>query len=259
MAPQSTYTTIRPNPSLRDLVSHYWVSPSGSDGVYTALPDGAIDLVFQVHNTDCNSWVYGTPTARIDIPLQPHCSYFGIRFKPGQNRHFMQPSARDLTDNSVVAHEAMDVSLNQISEALLCADGTALFDELLKSYLNKRCPEPQRIDDAIRLIEARRGVIRIREVADMFGQSRRQFERVFLETVGVSAKTFATITRFQHTVQLLAATQKLPLSHIAAELDYVDQSHMSRDFKRLAGITPSQFAQGHVAFLQDIYLDSDEQ
>lgn len=248
----STYTTLSPSPELRDFVSHYWISSSGADGTYTALPDGAIDLVFQIHTTDINSWVYGTPTARIDIPLQPHYRYFGIRFKPGQNRHFMKLSARDLTDNSVVANDAMGFSLHQLSDSLLRTNVTEPLDAILQSYLTKQVPEHQRIDDSIRLIEAARGVIRISDVADSFGQSRRQFERAFLETVGIPAKTFAKIVRFQHTAQLLAAPGKLPLSHIAAELDYVDQSHMSRDFKRLAGMTPRQFGQEPVAFLQDL-------
>jgi AraC-like DNA-binding protein len=239
------------------MVSHYWVSPKAAVNVYPALPDGAIDLVFQVHDTRTESWVYGTPTTRINILLQQNCDYFGIRFKPGQSRHFIWPSARDLTDTCLVAHEALKCSLNRLYDHRW-ADVAQLFDTMLTNYLSQCPPTFHRIDECIRLIETTRGAIQISQVAEVFGQSRRQFERVFLETVGISAKTFAQIIRFQHTAKLLASPFRLSLSQIAAELAYADQSHMSHDFKRLAGITPRQFAHNPAAFLQDFCFGSDQ-
>ena len=133
-----------------------------------------------------------------------------------------------------------------------------LLNQGLIAHLNRVAPECQRIDDAIHWIEATHGTVRIREVADRFGQSPRQFERVFLETVGIPAKTFAKIMRFQFTAHRLVTAGNPILAEIAADLDYVDQSHMNRDFKCLAGITPAQFARKPVAFLQDGYLTENE-
>ena len=247
-------TVAAPVTALRGYVSHYWFSPCCPDNLFMALPDGAVDVVLQISPTDIQSWVYGTPTYRIDIPLNQDCHYVGIRFQPGQSRHFMKPSAHDLTNTSVAAREALHFSMNSVLDTLPKQSSTRIkqqLDQLLAQHLWHCSPKHQAIDNAIRCIQASRGTVVIRDVADDFGRSRRHFERIFLETVGIPAKTFAKIIRFHHAVRLMARSQRLPLSQIAAELNYADQSHMTHDFKNLAGVSPTRFDDTHVAFLQD--------
>lgn len=242
---------IPPSPVLRDVVSHYWLCLSNTNSMYVAVPDGAIDLAFQVHSGAIYSRVYGTTTARVDIPLEQGCNYFGIRFRPGQSRHFIRASAYELTNAYEPSHCLLQFPLDRLTEAVLTGDVVHHVNRVLERHLAQVSPSVQPIDQVIQLIELAGGAVQIGEAAEVFGQSRRQFERVFLETVGVPAKTFAKIIRFQHTAKMLTSSSKLSLSYIAAELNYSDQSHMSHDFKRLAGISPRQFLQTHVAFLQD--------
>jgi AraC-like DNA-binding protein len=246
---------VTPAVALRDYVSHYWFSPGRPGQVFTALPDGAVDVVFQIHCTDIQSWIYGTPTRPMDIPLNQDCHYVGIRFQPGQSRHFMEPSARHLTDSSVATYDALHFSLNPIFDILSQQSPAQLIrhlDQLLVQHLRYRSPNHQAIDDAICCIRAERGTVAIQTLAEDLGCSRRHFERIFLEAVGIPAKTFAKIIRFHHAVHLMAGPQRLPLAQIAAELSYADQSHLTRDFKDLAGVSPTRFDSTHVAFLQDV-------
>lgn len=242
---------VPPSPALRGVVNHYWLCLNNSSPAYVAVPDGAIDIAFRVDRTSIDSWVYGTTTARVDIPLDQQCHYFGIRFRPGQSRHFIQASAYELTNTYEATHGLLKFSLERFTEAVLVGNIVQHFNRVLETHVAQLSPRLQPIDHAIRLIEAAHGAVPIREAAEIFGQSHRQFERVFLETVGMPAKTFARIMRFQHTAQWLVYPGELSLAHIAAELNYSDQSHMSHDFKRLAGLSPRQFFQTHVAFLQD--------
>ncbi len=87
----------------------------------------------------------------------------------------------------------------------------------------------------------RNGAIRIGEIADHARLSVRQYERRFLEEVGLTPKTFARTTRFQGA---LDAKRLFPLRtwlSIAHELGYFDQMHMVRDFQILGGDAPSNF------------------
>lgn len=242
---------VPPSPALRRVVSHYWLCLHNASPAYIAVPDGSIDIAFRVDHKAIHSWVYGTATSRVDIPLDRRCHYFGIRFRPGQSRHFIQASAHELTNTYETTQGLLRFSLEPLTEAALRGNIVPHFNRVLEAHLARLSPSLQPIDQAIQLIEAAHGAVPIGEAAAVFGHSRRHFERVFLETVGVPAKTFANIMRFQHTAKRLVSPGQLSLAYLAAELNYADQSHMSHDFKRLAGLSPRQFLQSRVAFLQD--------
>ncbi len=256
MSPQSLLLTSLPSPSLLDVVDCYWLCLDNRDPIHVVLPDGTVDVVIQIDNQSAQSWVYGTTTTRADLPLAQDCHYLGIRFRPGQSRHFMTASARELTDTHESTQGLLKFSLEEIPEHLARGTITHHLDRILTDHLATGFTNYPSLDQVIQLIEAKRGCLRIDEAVDSFGQSRRQFERVFLETVGVSAKKFATIIRLQHATQLISSPSRLPLSLVAAELGYTDQSHMAHDFKRLIGLSPTEFSQDLGVFLQDPHLSS---
>ena len=251
MPPTLNHITITPSLQLRDFISHYWLSLDNLDTTYIALPDGAVDLVLQVHNAVAQSWIYGTTTARTEVPLIQHYHYLGIQFKPGQSRHFIDATARELTDGYQPTQGLLQFWLEDVPENVATGAISHQLNRLLENYLAKRSPIYRKIDEAIHCIESSHGTVRIGEVAEVFGKSRRQFERVFLNIVGISAKSFATIMRFQQATKLIAPPYRLSLAQAAAELGYSDQSHMTHEFQRLASTSPAQFLQNHVAFLQD--------
>jgi AraC-like DNA-binding protein len=242
--------TSLPSKRLRELVSHYWLGLNNADPAYPVLPDGAIDVVIEVHGAAASSFVYGTTTIRTDVPLHQRSHYLGVRFKPGQSRHFLAAAASELTDAREDARGLLSLELEDLPERISSACVFARFDELLRRHVARHQPIAARIDDVIRLILSTHGATRIDDAAAVFGKSRRQFERVFLTTVGVSAKRFARITRFRRASELLARSLA-PLASIALQAGYADQSHMNHDFRRLAGMSPAAYARSDVEFLQD--------
>ena len=247
------YVTYSPSARLREFVSHYWLSLDNPDVTYTALPDGAVDLVVHVDGRTARSWVYGTTTLPTDISLQQHSHYLGIRFRPGQSRHFINAMAHELTDRHEAANHVLRFSLDEVPERLGSGDVTAALDRHLENHLAKWQPTRNRIDDVIDYIECFHGARKVSDAAAVFGRSRRQFERVFLETVGVSAKFFSRIMRVCHAAALIAASSRRSLAEVAAHTGYADQSHMNHDFRELTRISPGRL--GHdVAFLQDCHF-----
>src|SRR5271163_1917305 len=87
----------------------------------------------------------------------------------------------------------------------------------------------------------RNGAIRISEIADHARLSVRQYERRFLEEVGLTPKTFARTRRFQRALDAKRFFPQRTWLSIAHEFGYFDQMHMVRDFQRLCGVTPSDF------------------
>jgi AraC-like DNA-binding protein len=85
----------------------------------------------------------------------------------------------------------------------------------------------------------RNGAIRIAEIADHARLSVRQYERRFLEEVGLTPKTFARTTRFQRALDAKRFYPQRTWLTIAHEFGYFDQMHMVRDFQILGGDAPS--------------------
>ncbi|MGD8777498.1 MAG: helix-turn-helix domain-containing protein [Ignavibacteria bacterium] len=80
--------------------------------------------------------------------------------------------------------------------------------------------------------------------------SMRKLERLFNKFVGVSAKTFTTMNRFQNGLNQLLYSNYSKLSDIAYNNGYFDQMHYIKDFKRFAGNTPKNFIHKNNSMLQ---------
>lgn len=239
----------RPAEPLREYVSCYWLSLDNADDTCSVLPDGAVDVVVTVGTTTCQVDVFGTTTSRTELPLGVGRHYLGIRFKPGQSRHFLDVQASELTNTNQSAEGLFLPNMLGVAESITADNLCSRLDAALLGHLKQRPPRHLGIDDAIRHMESMRGTWRVSQLSNMYGKSRRQFERNFLDVVGIPAKLFAEIIRFQQASMLLSRSA-LPLAQIAAELGYTDQSHLTHEFSRFYGHPPSR-ARKHVAFLQD--------
>jgi AraC-like DNA-binding protein len=85
----------------------------------------------------------------------------------------------------------------------------------------------------------RRGAVRINELAHHAALSVRQYERRFVEEVGVAPKLFARTTRFQKAFDAKRLSPRRSWLSIAHALGYFDQMHMVRDFQLLGGNAPN--------------------
>ncbi len=245
----SRFSTCRPGGALARYVSLYWLSLSNRSPTYTALPDGCVDLVFEVSAGDCRAWVYGSTTRPTDIACDPGSHFLGVRFRPGQSRHFIAAAAHEITDR----REDLQALMSFPSEIIATQIATgALFGQLallLTALLQRSQPAETYVDRIVHHVEARHGLVRMDEVALQFGKSRRQMERSFLQTVGVPCKFFCMISRLRHAANLIVHPSQPPLTAVATDAGYSDQAHMTRDFTRLAGVSPGRL-QTDVAFFQ---------
>ena len=66
------------------------------------------------------------------------------------------------------------------------------------------------------------------------------FARGFKQSAGVTPHHYLTRMRVERAQDMLARTD-LSLSEIASPLGFSDQSHLTRHFRQMLGITPGQF------------------
>jgi AraC-like DNA-binding protein len=143
---------------------------------------------------------------------------------------------------------------------LFGADGVRLVDRLadapgwdarfdileefvLRRVLGARPPSPG-VTWAWRQLRRADGQVEIGRLAKELGCSRKHLVTQFHEQIGATPKTIARVMRFQHAVRLFnAATVTHPVSgaDVAMECGYFDQAHFIKDFRQLAGITPTEY------------------
>jgi AraC-like DNA-binding protein len=89
----------------------------------------------------------------------------------------------------------------------------------------------------------------IPDMAGRAGMSLRQFERRFVQQVGVSPKLFARIARFEAALDRMARSPQGSWTEVAHRFGYYDQMHMIHDFSRFTGKTPTRTLQDFEAVL----------
>ncbi|MBS1006695.1 helix-turn-helix transcriptional regulator [Levilactobacillus brevis] len=88
------------------------------------------------------------------------------------------------------------------------------------------------------ILDAPETKLTIPQISNQLGLSPHHLSTLFKREVGVSITRFKLLVRINHAVQLINTTN-LPLSEIAAALNFADQSHLTREFKTFVGVSPS--------------------
>src|SRR5690606_14373924 len=127
-------------PALAPYVAHYWTSWGADAGRHLILPDGCVDLVVVGGRAPrAAALVYGSTLRARAVTVHPGADSVGVRFLPGQARHFTGLPAASLTEAEIEAGLAMPwaAALRELAPA----DAAARLDRALLGWLARR-PEP---------------------------------------------------------------------------------------------------------------------
>ncbi|MCK2035166.1 helix-turn-helix domain-containing protein [Microbacterium sp. SSW1-49] len=205
----------------------------GSDGAVIPA-DGCVDLILR----DDRVFVAGPSTRWIATESDGETGSVGLRFAPGRAGRMLRTELSDLADqllplDAIVhgepwrhLHQAMmryregATGIGQISSIVEPASASSDWAPAVHSQAIAAVPATQ--------------------VASELGDSERTFRRRMLTTFGYGYATLVRIERAHRAQKLLR--RGVPLSAAAAEAGFADQPHLSREFRRLVGASPGQFA-----------------
>ena len=236
-----TYLEFAPPGDLRPFVERLWVhrieGPPPTEG-RRLLPDGRMNVVW---HSGQGVRVSGPQTRYMNLPDAPRILAFGAAFHPGAAPYLLRIPASALVDNQV----ALDAVLPRLAERLDDRLGhardprkalTALAHELSQRVRHAASPNAA-VREAVRLLTLT--TTTVADVAARAFVSERELQRRFAEQVGYGPKTLQRILRFQRFMQQLGSP-RIDLAAAAALAGYADQSHLSRETRRLADMTPRQ-------------------
>ncbi|MEV4328774.1 helix-turn-helix domain-containing protein, partial [Microbispora rosea] len=126
----------------------------------------------------------------------------------------------------------------------------AIARDILGRRMDARPPVDPEVAHVWRRTLASRGRVRVDGVADEVGWSRKRLWSRFRSQLGITPKRAAQLVRFDHAAHLLAAGHCA--AGVAAESGYADQSHLNREIKAFAGLTPTAVAEAPWLAIDDV-------
>jgi AraC-like DNA-binding protein len=258
--------TIRrtlPSPAFREYVRHFELRElmvEGRVGVRPIPARSAQLLVFHLadqagsqifdHRSGKTlrtppAGVMGPQTFRaVDALWKGNFRDFVVSFQPsGFYRLFSLPMT-ELTDRVCEASELMGREVCWLHERLHQSASLNEMARLTESFFLKRL-SAVRPFHAVQVASAgnldRHGQVQLDDLVQKAGLSQRQFERKFIEQVGMRPKLYCRVSRLNNAIRLKEQRPDQPWTDITYQAGYFDQTHLIKDFKLLAGATPSEF------------------
>ncbi|WP_027061575.1 helix-turn-helix domain-containing protein [Mesorhizobium loti] len=165
-----------------------------------------------------------------------------VNFTPLGARRFFRLPMSELTDSMVVLDDVLGTEGMALREQLGNAPDWAARFDLAEAFVAARLANaaetPLEIAWAYDRIITSGGRTRIASLAERLGWSRKHLAEKFTDATGIGPKTLSRIVRFNRALGL-SRQSAVDWADIAADCGYADQAHLVREFRVLAGETPT--------------------
>jgi AraC-like DNA-binding protein len=248
------------HPALQPYLKCVWSLESDGPiigwGRERILPDSCVELVFHFHDPyrtyfagggharQPRSFVVGQMRRFLEIEPAGRAGLVAARFYARGAYLFFQRPLREVAAGVVDLEHIWGGRAREWTERIALASGmeerVRFLERALLALLNENGRTEPAVDRALQIIEATRGRRRVDDLAAEIGVSGRHLRRQFERAVGLSPKEFARISRFLHSLQVLAAPGRRSLTDVALACGFFDQAHFNHEFRELAGMTPGE-------------------
>jgi AraC-like DNA-binding protein len=255
------YRIILPPENLKPFVRYFWVleNKNANDATVTfsPLPDGCPGIMFQPPEKGTffypeenkqlpGIFLYGQTIQPAKMILSGKVNTVGVVFHPHALQSVFGIDAHELTGTCVDLGFVQHKNERPLQEKLLTA---ATIEEQVKmisaSLFNSVQHTGEKQDAIISFASTEilrgKGAISFATLQQQLKLTERTLERRFKQSIGITAKFFARICRFQESLNQLRKNNYQKLSDIAYENGYADQSHFIRSFKEFTGVSPFDY------------------
>ncbi|HWI70687.1 MAG TPA: helix-turn-helix domain-containing protein [Baekduia sp.] len=242
MSDSSAFVKMRPEPALRRFVEVLWVHRVAGPpppGGRRLLPDGRVHLVWIAQ---LGLRIAGPAQMAMSPPPLDRMLAFGATLYPGVAPYLLRTPASDIVDQHIHVDAIDGRFAAEVDDALLAAPDARAGVAALQRVLARRIAAVDREPDpavrrAVAVLDSAGATVAGAAAATYV--SERELQRRFVHDVGYAPKTLQRVMRLQRFLAQLTLP-RIELAGAAALAGYADQSHLSRDARRLAGLSPRQ-------------------
>jgi AraC-like DNA-binding protein len=259
-----------PADALKPYIRHYYLFVSEENTCYqdTVFPSGDMEVIFnlgsgiweslQHSNFQDNPAVelWGQITKPLTIRSNGAHTMLGVRFFTHGTSFLLDEEIGIFNDQVSDLSDIMGKEISQLHQRLLETETTERRIAMLNSFFTGRlmhsAKKEQRLHKVAHILTS---ITKdptdnnIGRIADSFGVTSRYLHKLVYQHTGLSPKSFDKIHRFKTSLKLIEKND-LPLTSIACDAGYFDQSHFIRDFKEFTGLTPSAYLSNISSFNQ---------
>jgi AraC-like DNA-binding protein len=168
-----------------------------------------------------------------------------IVFQPGALYRLTGIPSFELTNTFIDAEAVWGKEIRNVYEEMCNYEEIEPTIKLAESFLLKLIEKsklnPHSIDKVSQRLFQQPKLMSVDDWADEACLSVRQFNRVFMERVGVSPKVYARIVRFERAFRLKNAHPDWDWLSIALACGYYDYQHLVKDYKDFTFLNPTDF------------------
>jgi AraC-like DNA-binding protein len=256
---------FQPSPALKPFVDNYmlvdinWQNMASLASVWRLIPYGKVSMLFlygDAHEYNLvgptapmlktrQAFLVGQLTQPIWLKFSGHTRLIKIQFKSTGAQQLLPLNMEEFTNVPSLDLEAVwGRSVTELLEQVYESGSDAERIQKLNLFLEKRLlPQNDKIDYVeytLAQLKARQGNLSIKSLEGPLGISTRHLERLFRAKVGLTPKEMSKLIRLNCAFSNLEANPTASLTQLSYESGYFDQAHFSRDFKGIAGVSPSQ-------------------
>lgn len=223
------------------------------------FPKIAMSLIFNLNDkfklfTDSNFvdfidykkyWVAGLQTQPTYVESYGESKMIVIQFKTIGAYAFLHQPLWHFTDDytaldCVFNQEAEDI-WEQLQEAKTIHEKFVLTENFLCSKLSA-IPIPQeKLISSVDNLFKKSTTTPINQICQQHRISRKHLNFLFQEYLGVSPKMLSSLHRFQSMLHTIRNAKPDKLTDVAYQLDFFDQAHFNKNFKRFTGLKPQDY------------------
>jgi AraC-like DNA-binding protein len=221
----------------------------------TILPNGKIEMIFalegnyhvlnrKAHKMN-QAWLSGMHHEPLEIHYSGKSNLIGIRFYPHGIFPFLDIPIHETVNQVENLNSVWGGFQEEIYETLCMIKEPEKIYPALNHFLMRKISENktnqhQIIGYIVRQIKTKPNQS-IQELAISLGLSQRHLNRLFKDQTGINPKLMGQIFRFEKACSYLHTHSEEDISNISSTLNFYDQSHFNREFKRFSGMTPLEY------------------
>ncbi len=252
----------RPSMRLQPFIRYYWILKANENIDALTFPIGCQQLIFhrrsrfyipELEAEQARFSISGQVNFPARIQSSGDIETIVVVFYPHAIGTMFNIPVSTFYNQEIDGYALGDKSLNILADDVLNADDSDESVKIIEKWLLSRLEESafynfKRVGASLQQLFLD-NTINVDGMAQLACLSRKQFERVFFNAVGMKPKEYSCLTRFQKSLWLMQNGNR-DFADMAYSCGYADQSHFIRECRRYSGTTPAELLK-----TQPVYSD----